>query len=411
VSGVARISKDLILNTADRFDWVQLAAKQSHEEDGQIIDISKSIDNIAGTTDAYVRLYANTGYGDEVSLKRIIKSENPNAILHITDPRYWGWLYAMERHIRQTIPICYYHVWDNDPPPSYNEGVYKSCDWIGCISKLTHKVVNAVDVGREDWQTPYIPHGVCPITFSPVRTPELDTFKQQIFGEQDYTFVILSNNVNIPRKQLPTIISAYAKFGDSLPTEDQKNILLVMHTNPQYASGTDLHALAKDMCPKHDIVFSNTILDDTHLNYLYNISDVTINIASNEGFGLSTLESMMAGTPIIISKTGGLVDQAYESEHTCGKWCSVIEPKVRTISGSQQVPYIYSDICSEESVVNELRTWHDTPKETRDQNGTLGRAYAKEYLTTQKMCERVASGLMETMENFKPKDRVSLIKI
>ena len=42
---------------------------------------------------------------------------------------------------------------------------------------------------------------------------------------------------------------------------------------------------------------------------LYNIADVTINIASNEGFGLGTCESLMCGTPIVVNVTGGLQDQ------------------------------------------------------------------------------------------------------
>ena len=42
---------------------------------------------------------------------------------------------------------------------------------------------------------------------------------------------------------------------------------------------------------------------------LYNMADVTINIASNEGFGLGTAESLMAGVPIIVNVTGGLQDQ------------------------------------------------------------------------------------------------------
>ena len=50
-------------------------------------------------------------------------------------------------------------------------------------------------------------------------------------------------------------------------------------------------------------------LDENDMNMLYNISDVTINIASNEGFGLGTAESLMAGTPIVVNVTGGLQDQ------------------------------------------------------------------------------------------------------
>ena len=45
------------------------------------------------------------------------------------------------------------------------------------------------------------------------------------------------------------------------------------------------------------------------MNMLYNIADVQINLASNEGFGLGSCESLHAGTPIVVNVTGGLQDQ------------------------------------------------------------------------------------------------------
>ena len=35
------------------------------------------------------------------------------------------------------------------------------------------------------------------------------------------------------------------------------------------------------------------------MNFYYNIADVTENIASNEGFGISWNESLHAGTPVL----------------------------------------------------------------------------------------------------------------
>jgi glycosyltransferase involved in cell wall biosynthesis len=52
---------------------------------------------------------------------------------------------------------------------------------------------------------------------------------------------------------------------------------------------------------------------------MYNMADVTVNIASNEGFGLSGAESLMTGTPIINNVTGGLQDHMrFEDER--GDW-------------------------------------------------------------------------------------------
>jgi hypothetical protein len=55
------------------------------------------------------------------------------------------------------------------------------------------------------------------------------------------------------------------------------------------------------------------------LNFLYNIADVTVNIASNEGFGISWCESLHTATPIINNVTGGLQDGCrFENEN--GDW-------------------------------------------------------------------------------------------
>ena len=113
----------------------------------------------------------------------------------------------------------------------------------------------------------------------------------------------------------------------------------------------------EEMCPDLNIIFSTNKLEPKHINYLFNIVDVTINIASNEGFGLGTCESLMAGTPIIVNVTGGLQDQCgfrlsdelltykdyadIESLHdwrkwennkdlTYGEWVKPVWPKTRT---------------------------------------------------------------------------------
>ena len=45
------------------------------------------------------------------------------------------------------------------------------------------------------------------------------------------------------------------------------------------------------------------------MNLYYNSADVYINMASNEGFGLGSLEALTVGTPIVVNVTGGLQDQ------------------------------------------------------------------------------------------------------
>ena len=82
-----------------------------------------------------------------------------------------------------------------------------------------------------------------------------------------------------------------------------------MHTTKVDPNGTDLPEVVKNICPDYDVLFTNDRFGTDELNIIYNCVDVTINMASNEGFGLATCESVNAGTPIIVNVTGGMQDQ------------------------------------------------------------------------------------------------------
>ena len=121
--------------------------------------------------------------------------EKPDAILHFTDPRFWGWLYAMEHEVRQTTPLLFYHIWDDLPDPKYNRDYYESCDWIGCISKQTYGITKRVYGWNKepqwntakDWQVSYVPHGINANDYKKVDVPE--DFKKKILGDKKYDFI------------------------------------------------------------------------------------------------------------------------------------------------------------------------------------------------------------------------------
>ena len=106
----------------------------------------------------YVRLYCTSGYGNEELLFKILENEK-NAILFMTDPRYYKWLFELDNQVRQICPMIYYHVWDNDPLPTFNKKYYDSCDGIACISELTHNLVSEL-IDTDKIICEYVPHGV-----------------------------------------------------------------------------------------------------------------------------------------------------------------------------------------------------------------------------------------------------------
>ena len=167
-SGIANVSKQLVLGTVDKYDWVQLGAAIKHPESGKVFDLNEDVRARTGVADANVKIYPFDGYGNADVIRQLLMIERPDAILHFTDPRYWIWLYDIEHEIRQTTPLFFYHIWDDLPDPKYNRDYYESCDWIGTISKQTYGITKRVwgwDKEKHwtppaDWQVSYVPHGI-----------------------------------------------------------------------------------------------------------------------------------------------------------------------------------------------------------------------------------------------------------
>ena len=444
-SGVGTVSKNFVLGTIDKYDWVQAGGAIKHPEEGKVVDMNKSVREETGIEDASLKIYPISGYGNQELLRQLMNMEKPDAILHYTDPRFWEWLYQMEHEIRQNIPIFYYNIWDDLPYPRYNEFFYESSDLIMNISKQTVNIVNncAVKKPRTDWDCTYVPHGIPEESFFPIE--EMDKkaldFKKSMLQNKDYDFVVFWNNRNIRRKLPSDVIMAYKTFCDTLTKEQSKKCVLVMHTQPIDGNGTDLPAVVRELCPMYDVIFSHKKLEEEQLNWLYNIADVQINMASNEGFGLGTAEAVMAGTPTIVNVTGGLQDQCgfklkvkhitYQDyteivslhddkkwkdnpDLTWGDWVKPVWPSNRSLQGSIPTPYIFDDRCRWDDVAERIREWYDIPKDERLKAGLKGREWmlTEEIgMSSKHMCERFVHDMEQAWEKWTPRKRFTLHKV
>jgi hypothetical protein len=139
-SGVATMSREFVMGTVDKFDFIQVGAAVNHPEQGKILDLSADIQQKTGIADASVKVLPWSGYGNADLIRQLLNSEKPDAILHFTDPRYFNWLYDMEHEIREHCPLLYYNIWDNTPDPMWNAPFYASCDGLFAISKQTYGI-------------------------------------------------------------------------------------------------------------------------------------------------------------------------------------------------------------------------------------------------------------------------------
>lgn len=153
-SGIATIAREIVLNTSNHYNFIHIAGSVTHPEEGRRLDLSKSNDELTGLTDSSVFAYPVSGYGNPDLVRFLIESEKPDAIMLITDPRYFIWLFQIENEIRSKIPICYLNIWDSPfPYPLYNKSYYESCDLLMGISKQT---VNVNKIVLEQGQIPFL---------------------------------------------------------------------------------------------------------------------------------------------------------------------------------------------------------------------------------------------------------------
>ena len=441
-SGVATMAREIVVQTAQHFNWVNLGGAVKHPDEKKAFDLSADVNKQTGLDDAYVKLYATSGYGSADIVREIIRIEKPDAILHFTDPRYWTWLYEIEREIRQQIPLLYLNIWDDYPTPLYNKSFYECCDLLMGISKQTVNINRMVlDEKADSKLIKYVPHGINTDYFFTI-TEEYKNydkyveFKNSVFEGKEIDFVVLWNSRNIRRKSPGDVILAYRHFCDTLGKEKAKRCALVMHTQPVDQNGTDLLAVREAICdPEYvNVFFSGNRLSAEQMNWLYNLADVTMLISSNEGWGLSLTESMMAGTMIIANVTGGMQDQMrfvddngewytpsdeVPSNHMGtylehGKWAVPVFPSNISLVGSVPTPYIFDDRCDFRDVAQAIKEVYDLPKEERERRGKAGHDWVRSdeaMMTAQNMGKNVINYIEEAFEHFTPRTRFDLIKV
>ena len=438
-SGVGNMAKEIIVNSAHHFNWVNLGGAVNHPNKGEGFDISDDTNKLTGLTDSDVKIIAADGYGNPEMLRAIIAQEKPDAIVHFTDPRYWIWMYQMENEIRQQCPLIFYTIWDDLPYPMWNRNFYRSDDMLLCISKQTKNIVENVlrDHKKPDWAVKYVPHGINPKKFFPIINDlEFEVWKEKFLEEEEYDFVVMWNSRNIRRKNASDLILAWRTFLDQLPVEQAKKCLLIMHTDPVDQNGTDLPAVVEAVCdPKiHKVKFDEQKWSEKELNYVYNCSDAHMFMTDNEGWGLGLTESLTAGRMIIAPVQGGMQDQMrfedengdwidFSTEHPsnadgkykkCGEWAMPIFPKTRSIKGSPLTPYIFaSQVSIEDAAIALMKTYKLGSKEIT-KRGIAGREWVlsdESGFTAERMGERFIENIDKLLEEWKPQPRFSVIKV
>ena len=391
-SGVGTQTRHLVTGLLEKGHWTfrQLGAAIKHA----------NYDTVAVTPDFIIKPI--DGFGDRNLLRVLLATEKPDGILIFTDPRFFTWLFEMEDEIHQVCPVAWWHVWDNSPMPEFNRPMYESTDLINCHSYMTYELIKDQFPGK----TNFIPHAIPANIFKPLSNPEIKHFKSMLLGHDKVNdFVGVWNNRNARRKRPSDVIESWSIFLDKLQAKHgHRNATLIMHTDPLDQEGPNLIEVSKHFGIENKIAFSKDRLEFDKMNVIYNISDFCINFSYAEGFGLATLEAMMCSKPIVALKTGGLTRQIID--HRDGSENGVALPvEMRSLVGSQQVPYIYEDYVSTETVANAYMKLYEMGPVEREKLGKKARDYANSEFNYQKTVDEWDRTLLNLVDNYKPENK------
>lgn len=341
------------------------------------------------------------GFGDRETLISAIASEKPDVVLLFTDPRFFIWFYEIEDEVRQVCPVAYWHVWDNYPFPKFNMPFYEATDLINCHSHLTYTMVSE----HFPEKTNFIPHALPDEIFFPLEEHEIKEYKSQMLGpDKKDNFTLFWVNRNARRKRPADLIEAWSIFVKKVKEEGKTDVSLLMHTDPFDQEGPNMLQVAEQFGVTDTCFFSNQRIDFDKMNVLHNMGDACINISYAEGFGLATLEAMKCARPIIAVKTGGLTRQVVDhrdgSENGIG-----LDVEMRSLVGSQNVPYIYEDYVSNETIAEAIYKLYKMPKEERVALGQKARKYVQEEFSMQKTIDMWDESLKDVIKNHKSTQR------
>ena len=351
------------------------------------------------------------GYGNAEVVRSALRKEKPDVLWFMTDPRFYEWLWEIEDEVRALIPMVYYHVWDNFPVPMYNKVFYDSTDYVVSISRVTEQIVKACS---PDNFGEHISHAVNSEYFKKITDKEqlkaIEGTKQQI-SDASVNFknpkkkIFFWNNRNARRKQSGTLIWWFKEWLDKVGHD---KAMLLMHTDARDQHGQDLpHIIQHLGLNDGQVLLSTTKVQPLELAVMYNAADYTINISDAEGFGLSTLESLACGTPVIVTMTGGLQEQVTNGKEWFG-WG--IKPTAKSIIGSLQVPYIYEDRISQSDFEKTMNKALKLPKTRYKKMSDGGIKHVKENFSFENYEKQwvnfmdkviLESGSWETRKNYK----------
>ena len=204
----------------------------------------------------------------------------------------------------------------------YIKRLNEEVDYVICFSKFWEDCVKQQGLVKP---TGILEHGFNPAMHYPIPRK----LARMYFNLKEEDFIIMNANRNQPRKRLDIMMMAFAEVVSRHITDPIK---LLIATAPNgawnlieiYERELGLRGVSFEDGMKHIIFIDNPQgMTDEDINTLFNASDVGINTAMGEGWGLCNFEAAACGVPQIVPAIGGFLD-FFDKESAI-----MIKPKIK----------------------------------------------------------------------------------
>ena len=247
----------------------------------------------------------NDAFGADV-LGYYLQTMKPEALFVQADCRMVAYLPALLKQIAAKPSFIFYPVIDGSVWTYDGKAAKWPSNWLQII-KAADKVVTMTKFGQrileaEGVECKTIYHGVDTSLFKPA-PPEFQASLKQQIGVSSDTFVFGGVFKNMQRKCPEKYLQAFKIFYEQLAANEREKVALLLHTNPQQATGAEFdlgqQAIDYGLTIGKNVIFSNPVLPPNMMPYVYQTMDAFIHLGTMEGFGVPIIEAMSCGLPSV----------------------------------------------------------------------------------------------------------------
>lgn len=200
--------------------------------------------------------------------------------------------------IHDLVFLLYPHLLTKDSARYYGQidQAVARADAIIAVSEATKRDIIRL-LGVPERKIKVIYEAASP-AFRPQRSPEVVQRVRERFGLHG-EFVLFVSTIE-PRKNVPLLLQAYRRLLDEYKVEVK--LVLAGEKGWMYES---VYELVKTLRLQDRVIFLGRVSSD-ELLWLYNTAELLVAPSIYEGFGLTPLEAMACGTPVVASNVSSL---------------------------------------------------------------------------------------------------------